>query len=103
MDLALRCYARRNGQRWHAICTDLDIAADGESLHDAKASLAECIDLYLEAVAESPPEERPRLLARRSPWRIRAGYAGLARLSGLLDRDSRPQGFVLQSHVPASA
>ena len=54
---ALQCYAYRRGQRWHAICTDLDIAVDGESLLAVVASLETCIDMYLERVAELPAEE----------------------------------------------
>lgn len=90
--LPLRCYAYGGGDGWGAICTDLDIAVDGSSLDDVKASLAACIELYLEGVAESPPEERPRLLARRSPWRLRARLAGLAWLRGVLGRNGRVPG-----------
>lgn len=101
--LPLRCYAYGDGDGWGAICTDLDIAVDGPSLDDVKASLAACIELYLEGVAESPPEERPRLLARRSPWRLRAKLAGLAWLRGVLGPNGRPRGFVLRPHLPAAA
>lgn len=101
--LPLRCHAYGDGDGWGAICTDLDIAVDGSSLDDVKASLAACIELYLEGVAESPPEERPRLLARRSPWRLRARLAGLAWLHGFLGRNGRPRGFVLRPHLPAAA
>lgn len=90
--LPLRCYAYGDGDGWGAVCTDLDIAVDGSSLDDVKASLAACIELYLEGVAESPPEERPRLLARRSPWRLRARLAGLAWLRGVPGRNGRVPG-----------
>ena len=103
MDFVLRCHAWREGRRWHAICTDLDIAADGASFEDAKASLSACIDLYLEAVAESPPEERHRLLHRRAPWHVRAKLAMWTALHGLLGGNDRSQGFVLQSHAPVNA
>ena len=42
MNLTLRCYARVCENQWHAICTDLDVAADGPSVEEAKASLAAC-------------------------------------------------------------
>ena len=100
--LPLRCYAYGNGNGWEAICTDLDIAVDGASLEDVKASLATCVELYLEGVAESPPEERSRLLARRSPWGVRAKLASLTWLDGILNLNSRPPGFVLQSRAPAN-
>ena len=97
---ALQCYAYRRGQQWHAICTDLDIAVDGESLHAVVASLETCIDLYLERVAELPAEERERFLTRRAPWRVRASLGvstWLHRLKGAGERHARS--FLLESHV----
>ena len=101
--LPLRCYAYGDGGGWGAVCADLDIAVDGSSRDDVKASPAACIALYPEGVAGSPPEERPRLLARRSPWRLRARLAGLAWLCGVLGRNGRLRGFVLRPHLPAPA
>ena len=101
---ALQCYAYRRGQWWHAICTDLDVAVDGESLPAVVESLETCIDLYLEDVAELPAEERGRFLTRRAPWRVRASLAistWLRRLRG--DADGRARSFLLESHVAASA
>ena len=72
---ALQCYAYRRGQRWHAICADLDIAVDGESLRAVEASLETGIDMYLARVAELPAEERGRFLARRAPLPVRASLA----------------------------
>ena len=99
---ALQCYAYRRGQRWHAICTDLDIAVDGESLLAVVASLETCIDMYLERVAELPAQERERFLTRRAPWRVRASLAvstWLHRLKGASERHARS--FLLESHVAA--
>ena len=99
---ALQCYAYRRGQRWHAICTDLDIAVDGESLQSAAASLETSIDLYLEHVAELPSEERGRFLTRRAPWRVRASLAvstWLHRLKSAGEPNARS--FLLESHVVA--
>ena len=101
---ALQCYAYRRGQRWHAICTDLDIAVDGDSLQAVGASLETCIDMYLESVAELPAEERGRFLKRRAPWRVRASLAvstWLHRLKGVGERHARS--FLLESHVAASS
>ena len=97
---ALQCYAYRCGQRWHAICTDLDIAVDGESLPAVVESLETCIDLYLEDVAELPAEERGSFLTRRAPWRVRTSLAistWFHRLKGADERDTRS--FLLESHV----
>ncbi len=99
---ALQCYAYRRGQRWHAICTDLDIAVDGESLRAVEASIETGIDMYLERVAELPADERGRFLPRRAPWRIRASLAvwtWLHHLNG--DGERRARSFLLESHVAA--
>ena len=99
---ALQCYAYRRGQRWHAICTDLDVAVDGESLPAAVESLKNCIDLYLEDVAELPAEERGRFLTRRAPWRLRASLAASAWLPRLKGSGTRhASSFLLESHVVA--
>ena len=55
-------------------------------LDEVKASLATCIELYLEGVNELPAEERPRLLTRRTPWHVRAKLALMTRLSILPDK-----------------
>lgn len=90
--VALQCYAYRRGRRWHAICTDLDIAVDGGSIPAVVESLETCIDLYLEGVAELPAEERGRFLTRRAPWLVRASLAlstWLPRLKGTRGHSAR--------------
>ena len=78
MSYVFRCYAHGHELGWQAICVDLDIAVDGTSLQEVRASLATSIDLYLETVAELPAEEQRRLLGRRSPWHVRAKMSVLA-------------------------
>ena len=97
---AFRCYAYRRGQWWHAICTDLDIAVDGESLPAVVESLEICIALHLESVAELPAEERGPFLTRRAPWRVRASLAISTWLDGLKGADEPgARSFLLESHV----
>ncbi|MDE0053439.1 MAG: hypothetical protein OXT64_04180 [Gammaproteobacteria bacterium] len=105
MNLTLRCYARECDGQWYAICTDLDIAADGASFKDAKASLATCIELYLEGIQETPTDEQQRLLNRKAPWHVCARMAVLSWWEGLRRHDSGFRGFVLQppSPVPVNA
>ena len=100
MILTLRCYAFQSDQKWEAICTDLDVATFAASLDEVKASLATCIELYLEGVNELPAEEWPRLLARRTPWQVRAKLALMTRLSNVGSARRFLQ-FSLRSHVPA--
>ena len=96
---ALQCYAWRRGRRWHAICADLDVAVDGESLPAIVASLETCVDLYLERVAELPADERRRFLTRRAPWRVRASLATSTWLRRLGAGDHNARSFRLESHV----
>lgn len=91
----LRCYARRYGRVWHAICTDLDIAADGASFPEARASLLACVELYLEGIVELPLDQQRRFLTRRSPWYLRVKMALLAAIRLAHRGESRPLRFVL--------
>lgn len=102
--MAFRCYAYGAGERWHGICTDLDIAVDGASLDDVETALSTCIEMYLETVAELPADEQRRFLNRRAPWRVRASLAvsmWIHRLKGAGNRHARS--FFLSSHLAASS
>lgn len=69
--MELRCYAHRRGAVWEAICADLDVAVFGSSQAEVKRSLAEAIDLHLEAVVGLADEDRQAMLSRRVPWNVR--------------------------------
>ena len=99
--LTLQCYAYRDGDTWEAVCVDFDIATFASSLDEVKASLVTCIEMFLEGVAEAPPEDRRLLLRRRSPWLLRAKLATLTWLSRLRNDAHRALQFTLQSSVPA--
>ena len=99
--LTLQCYAYRDGDTWEAVCIDFDIATFAPSLDEAKASLVTCIELFLEGVAEAPPDDRRHLLRRRSPWHLRAKLAALTWLSRLRNDARQALQFTLQSSVPA--
>lgn len=99
--LTLQCYAYRDGDTWEAICVDLDIATFAPSLDEVKASLVTCIELFLEGVAEAPPEDRRPLLRRRSPWHLRAKLAALTWSSRLRNDARQALQFTLHSSVPA--
>ncbi len=93
----LQCYARQCGDRWHAICTDLDIAVDGSSLQEAKASLVTCVELYLEGALALSAEDKRRWLSRKAPWYVRAQMALLSVLHRLRAGGKAPLRFVLES------
>lgn len=69
--LVLRCYAERSDVSCTAICIDLDIAAEGASMSEAKAILEEMVESYLETVMSLPEPDRKRLLTRKSPLSVR--------------------------------
>ncbi len=50
----------REGDLFVALCPELDIASQGESVADARANLAEAVSLFLESAS---PEEQHRRLA----------------------------------------
>ena len=99
--LTLQCYAYWDGDAWEAICIDFDIATFAPSLDEAKASLVTCIELFLEGVAEAPPEDGRLLLRRRSPWHLEAKLATLTWMSRLCNDARQALQFTLQSSVPA--
>jgi hypothetical protein len=67
----LLCYAHNDGGRWQAICVDLDIAIEADSLPEAQATLRDAIRSYVDAAEQEAPEDRVRLLNRRAPWHVR--------------------------------
>ena len=99
----LQCYARVHGERWHAICVDLDIAVDGASLEEAKASLAVCVELYLESAEALPADDQCRWLTRKAPWHVRWQMAVLTTLHRWRGNSAAPQSFVLEPDGLASA
>ena len=91
------CYAWRLGdQEWEAICTDLDIAAQGISLDEAKRELEAAVSAYVEYVLTLPEEEVSEFLNRKSPLglRLRLGmlyrWWALVRLLNATPRFAKP-------------
>ncbi len=84
----LRCYAYGRGNEWEAICIDFDMAVHGRSFEEVQASLAESLRLFLETVADLPPEERRRFLKRQSPWHVRAKLACMELFHSVCRKDA---------------
>lgn len=80
--MQLTCYAWRivNGE-WEAICTDLDVAAQGASLEDAKSELEAAVSEYVAYVRTLPEHEVRQFLNRKSPLRLRISLEMRYRLS----------------------
>ncbi len=64
--LFLRCYAKQmpNGQ-WYAMCIDLNIDAEAETLPAVKSSLEDAILGYLETVMDADNRSSFEVLLRR--------------------------------------
>ena len=61
----LRCYIRPEKNHYIAVCLDLNLCDQGQTLEEAKASLEEDILGYLKSLT---PEELPYLFPRPAPF-----------------------------------
>lgn len=74
-DLLLRCYAFKDGDQWVATCIDLDLAAQSDTLEEARAALGEQIHSYLlDAFIGEDQAHAYELITRKSPLSIRLNY-----------------------------
>ena len=69
--MKFKCYVWGSGSDWVAICTDLDIAVQGNSFNITKKLLNEAIDGFLHEVMKLPENERKIFLKRRAPLFVR--------------------------------
>ena len=78
--LFLRCLADKSNGQWQAICLDLDLATQGETLEEATKKLEAQISEYVfDALAGEDQAYADQLLSRRAPvalW-IRYYWYGL--------------------------
>lgn len=74
MSRPFRCFAHGGPSGWEAICVDLDLAVQGESFDQVKALLDEAVHEYIESARHEPAETRDRLLNRKAPWWVAAGF-----------------------------
>jgi predicted RNase H-like HicB family nuclease len=102
--LALRCYAEKDGDQWQAFCVDLTLAAQGDTLEQARVRLNEQISEYVHdaLIGEDRPHARD-LLPRPAPLRERVrylAYSSLHRL-GMMPAGNREVFIELLPIVPA--
>ncbi len=55
----LTALVQKEGDGWVALCPELDVASQGDSVEQAKANLQEAVELFLETA--SPEEVAERL------------------------------------------
>ncbi len=72
MDRTFLCVIEGRGERWEAMCLDLDIAAAGTSFDPAKHDLELAVQQYVRAALQEAPADRERLLNRQAPLGLRA-------------------------------
>jgi predicted RNase H-like HicB family nuclease len=56
---------QREGDGWVALCTELDLASQGDTIEEARANLRQAVELFLETA--SSPEVEGRLHTETSP------------------------------------
>ena len=67
-DLVLHRIAREEDGVWAALCLDLDLAAQGETLPEAKEKLEQMIEDYIfDALAGDDRQHAGQLLSRKAP------------------------------------
>ncbi|MFP3415831.1 hypothetical protein SB773_30800, partial [Bacillus sp. SIMBA_074] len=70
----LRCYAKKEGDAYVAVCIDLCLAAQGCSIPDAIAKLDSQIEFYVKDVLDNDREHAEQLFSRKAPWQQRLTY-----------------------------
>lgn len=73
--LFLRCFADTSNGQWQVFCLDLDLAAQGDTLDEAKQKLESQISEYVfDALAGEDQAYSDQLLSRRAPLRLWVRY-----------------------------
>jgi len=83
-----RFYAEGRGDRWEAICLDLDVAVQGESFEEVYNSILDAVPAYIESLSDLPEADQARLLDRRSPLSLRFRFVWLAVLALFRSKNS---------------
>lgn len=68
MNSKLRCYAKKEGSDWVAVCIDLSLAAQAETQQLAKEKLESMITTYIAAALNEHQEYAHQLLSRKAPF-----------------------------------
>lgn len=88
-DLILRCIAHKDGDVWVASCLDLCLAAQSETLPEAKQKLEAMISEYVyDALVGEDKEYAQQLMSRKAPmleWVKYYYFLSLIKLGGMKD------------------
>jgi hypothetical protein len=75
MSREIFCVARGGGERWEALCLDLDLAVQGRSFDEVRGLLEEAVNSCVEDPNAEAEPARSQLLARRVPLHVRLAWA----------------------------
>ncbi|MBR0833774.1 hypothetical protein JQ612_11270 [Bradyrhizobium manausense] len=75
MKYPLECIAHGSGHEWQAICLDLDIAVQAQSLDDVTRILQEAVASYIDDALQQDEPTRSQMLNRSVPFSVRAVWA----------------------------
>ncbi len=85
--LVLSCYAENKTNQWHAVCLDLNLAAQGDTFEEVEMKLREMISEYVfDALVGEDREHADYFMNRKAPASLWAKYylhCGLSRCLGL--------------------
>lgn len=68
IDLLIRCYAEKSDDQWSAVCIDLCLAAQADSLDEARKKLESMIIDYIDDAFGEDREFAADLLQRKAPF-----------------------------------
>ena len=54
----LTAFIKREGDGFVALCPELDIASQGQSVEEARVNLSEAVELFLESASDGEIEQR---------------------------------------------
>lgn len=67
-ELILRCFVKQDGDQWVAVCIDLCLAAQADSIDEAKSKLESMVHSYLEDAFGTDRQYAHQLLSRKAPF-----------------------------------
>ena len=97
--LVLRCYACGGGQeRWYAVCLELNLAVEADTLHEIKVKMKDAIFTYLDTVLDTDDiDSIPYLLYRPAPIRDWAVYYFIKALNFITNP---PRKLIFKEAIP---
>lgn len=97
----LRCMAYKQDGVFVAICLDLSLAAQADTLHEAKDKLEEQIHSFVEEAIAEPQYAKALLLERKAPLSLWLKYWYIAGLMFFSRKQERASLFIEPCNVPA--